>query len=328
MKDKIRTAFIFHKDNIFLKGAHFDNTYYNFFIKALKRNDSLDVTNFPTDQSFDTSVLKNNFDVILLWSNHEYGMPKKLENIKKLDIPVIARAADPGNAKKAVKKHREWKIDCYFHFLNESFFYELYPSHFKYKTIFYGIEPSLFENVVPFDQRIKTKILNSGAIGNTKFISKIINSIRNPKWNALKCYKLRTKCVELPYVDYTSTLKHDYVNDRYPILLQKYAAAIAANSYNPNMKYWEIAASGCLTFMEITEQNKGQFLGYEDDKHAIFINEENYQEKFQEYLDDPENSRWRKIAEAGRDYTIKNFNNDTAVSSLVKLIKSTMSKLI
>ena len=37
--------------------------------------------------------------------------------------------------------------------------------------------------------------------------------------------------------------------------------------------------------MQITEQNKGQFLGYEDDKHAIFINEENYQEKFQEYLD-------------------------------------------
>ena len=99
-------------------------------------------------------------------------------------------------------------------------------------------------------------------------------------------------------------------------------AVIAANSYNPNMKYWEIAASGCLTFMEITKKNRGQFLGYEDGKHAIFINEENYKEKFQEYLDDTENSRWKKIAEAGRDYTIKNFNNDAAVSSLVKLIKS------
>ena len=89
----------------------------------------------------------------------------------------------------------------------------------------------------------------------------MINNIRNPKWNALTCYKLRTKCVELPYVDYTPTLNHDYVNDRYPLLLQKYATAIAANSYNPNMKYWEIAASGCLTFMEITKNNKGEFLG-------------------------------------------------------------------
>ena len=322
MKDKIRTAFIFHKDNPFLKGTHFDNTYYNFFFKGLKRNDSLDVTYFPTGQSFDASVLKNNFDVILLWSNYEWGMPKELENITKLDIPVIARAADPGNAKKTIKNHKDWKIDYYFHFLNESFFYDLYPSHFKYKTIVYGIEPSLFENVMPFEKRIKRQILNSGAIGSTKFISKMINNIRNPKWNALTCYKLRTKCVELPYVDYTPTLNHDYINDRYPLLLQKYAAAIAANSNNPNMKYWEIAASGCLTFMEITKKNKGEFLGYKDGKHAIFINEDNYKEKFQEYLDDPENSRWEKIAELGREYTIKNFNNDVATSSLVKLIKS------
>ena len=151
-------------------------------LNKLKRNNSLDVTYFPTGQSFDASVLKNNFDVILLWSNYEWGMPKELENITKLDIPVIARAADPGNAKKTIKNHKEWKIDYYFHFLNESFFYDLYPSHFKYKTIVYGIEPSLFENVMPFEKRIKRQILNSGAIGNTKFISKMINNIRNPKF--------------------------------------------------------------------------------------------------------------------------------------------------
>ena len=168
--------------------------------------------------------------------------------------------------------------------------------------------------MTPFNERIKTRILNSGAIGNTKLISRIINSTRNPKWNALTCYKLRTKCVKLPYVDYTSTLNHDYVNDRYPILLQKYAAAIAANSYNPNMKYWEIAASGCLTFMEITKKNRGQFLGYEDGKTAIFINESNYKQKFQEYLRDPNNKKWQEIASAGRNYTLKNFNNDKAVS--------------
>jgi hypothetical protein len=291
-------------------------------MKALNRNNQIDVSNFPTKRSFDTSTLKNNFDVILLWSNNEWGMPDELKNIQSLDIPVIARAADPADAKKSINSHKKWKIDYYFHFFDKSFFYELYPSHFKYKTIIFGLESSLYDVVTPFNERIKTRILNSGAIGNTKLISRIINSTRNPKWNALTCYKLRTKCVKLPYVDYTPTLNHDYVNDRYPILLQKYAAAIAANSYNPNMKYWEIAASGCLTFMEITKKNRGQFLGYEDGKHAIFINEENYKEKFQEYLDDPENSRWKKIAEAGRDYTLKNFNNDTAVSSLVKLIKS------
>ena len=107
MNKKIRVGYIFHKNNIFLSGDHFDNTYYNFFSKALKRNNSLDVTYFPTGQSFDASVLKNNFDVILLWSNYEWGMPKELENITKLDIPVIARAADPGNAKKTINSSND-----------------------------------------------------------------------------------------------------------------------------------------------------------------------------------------------------------------------------
>ena len=73
--------------------------------------------------------------------------------------------------------------------------------------------------------------------------------------------------------------------------------------------------------MEITKKNKGQFLGYEDGKTAIFINESNYKQKFQEYLRDPNNKKWQEIASAGRNYTLKNFNNDKAVSSLVDLME-------
>jgi hypothetical protein len=73
--------------------------------------------------------------------------------------------------------------------------------------------------------------------------------------------------------------------------------------------------------MEITKKNKGEFLGYEDGKTAIFINENNYEQKFREYLDDPENTKWEEIANAGRNYTLKNFNNDKAVSSLVELME-------
>lgn len=318
---KIRVALIYGESNVFLTGKYFDNVYYNFFIKSLSRNEQIIVTNFPTKKTFDASILKNNFDIILLWSNSKGGMPQELKNIDKLDIPVIARAADPSDAKSAVKFHKEWKINYYFHFLHESFFYDLYPSNFKYKTIIFGVEPSLYREVVPFNKRIKTKILNSGAIGNTKFLSRFINSIKNPKWNALQCYNLRTKCCNLPYVDYTSTLEHSFVNDNYPILLNKYAGAIAASSYNPNVKYWEISAAGCLTFMEITNKNKGKFLGYEDGETAIFINENNYQQKFQEFLNDSDNPKWEKIANAGRNYTLKHFNNDIATSSLIDLMK-------
>ena len=71
--------------------------------------------------------------------------------------------------------------------------------------------------------------------------------------------------------------------------------------------------------MEITKKNKGNFLGYKDGETAIFIDENNYKQKFQEFLNDCKNPKWEKIANAGRNYTLKNFNNDTAVSSLVDL---------
>ncbi len=321
MKDVIRTALIFHKDNIFLSGNHFDNTYYNFFIKALNRNNSLEVTNFPTKESFDTSVLKNNFDIILLWSNGEWGMPKELENIEKIDIPVVARVADPGDAKNAIKSHKKWKIDYYFSFMAKDFFYELYPKEFNYETIIFGLESSLYKNLRPFNERIKKRILDSGAIGNTKFIGRMINSIKNPKWNAFECYKLRTICSKLPYVDYTSTLDHNYVNDNYPKLLEKYAAAIAADTYTPVVKFWEMPAAGCLTFMEITKKNMGNYLGFTDGVNAIFINENNYKEKFEEYLADTNNPKWENIARAGREYALNKLNNDKAVESLLVLMR-------
>ncbi len=39
----------------------------------------------------------------------------------------------------------------------------------------------------------------------------------------------------------------------------------------------------CLTFMEITEQNSGSYLGFIDGQTFIFINEQNYKKKFEEY---------------------------------------------
>ena len=321
MQNKIKVAFVFHKDNYFLSGKHFDNTYYNFFMKALKRNNRLSVQNFKTETTFDCSKLKDKVDVILLWENSPFGMPRELYNIQELEIPIISRTGDPSRAKESKKLHNKWKIDYYFDFFSESFFHSLYPKEFKYKKIFFGVEESLFKNLKPFNERIKNKILNSGNIGNDKFLSKIINDIRNPKWNNYRCKVLRTKCSKLEFVDYSFTQNHDYVNDRYPLLLEKYQSAIAADSYTPVQKYWEIPAAGCLTFMEITNKNDGEHIGFKDNETAIFIDEKNYEEKFLEYLDDQNNPKWKEIAEAGREFALKNFNNDLAINNLSDLIE-------
>jgi predicted RNA-binding protein Jag len=74
--------------------------------------------------------------------------------------------------------------------------------------------------------------------------------------------------------------------------------------------------------MEITKKNRGDYFGYKDEETAIFIDENNYREKFNEFLSDPDNPRWERIAKAGREFALKNLNNDKAVSSLVELMSS------
>ena len=323
--DKIKVAFIYKASNIFMTGKHFDNNYYNFFLKALPRNKNIEVTNFTEEEKFDVEKLENKFDVILLWQNNEFGTPD-LINIKNSKIPVITRCADPREIEITKKYHKKWKIDYYFHFWPESFFHSFLPKNFKYKSIIYGLESSLYKNTTPFEDRIKNKILNSGAIGNTKLLSKIINDIKNPKWNAYRVYYLRTIINNLPYVDYFPTLQNEFVGDKFPLLLQKYQASVAASTTNPVAKMWEIPAAGCMTFLEVNEKNKADFVGFKNNENAVFINEENYKEKFQEYLENVEDKKWRNIAEKGRKFVIDNLNNDKAVESLVELMQRAINE--
>ena len=320
---KIRVAFIYKSSNPYMSKKAWATTYYHFFFFFLKRNEELDVSYFPAEKSFDTSALKNNFDIILLWENHPWGSPDELIGIQNLSIPVICRINDAHDAKikGKIEYHEKYKIDYYFGYLPESFFYKYYPKNFKYKVIIYGVEPSLYQNLTPFSQRIKNKILCSGAAASTKLTARLFEQIIRfrGETSMFKHYKLRTMSIKLPYVDYTTTLDHKYVNDNYPLLLMKYCSSIAAHSLYPVIKYWESTAAGCLTFMEVTEKNQANILGFEDGKNAIFINEDNYKEKFLEFIEDRNNPKWENIANAGREYALQELNNDVAVEDIISL---------
>ena len=319
---KIKTAFIYKPSNPYMSKTAWATTYYHFFMNALNRHADLDMAYFPAEKKFDVSKLRDKFDIILLWENHPWGSPDELSGIQNLDIPVICRINDAHDAKIKGKigYHEKYKIDHYFGYLPERFFHKYYPKNFKYKVIFYGVEPKLYENLTPYSKRIKKKILCSGAAASTKFSSRLRDIIRGDR-SLWKHYKLRTKCIELPYVDYTSTLQHEYINDKYPLLLMKYCTSIAACSSFPVIKYWESTAAGCLTFMEVTEKNQANILGFNDGKNAIFINEKNYEKKLSDYISDPNNAKWSEIAENGRYYTMNNLTNDVASNSLVEIFR-------
>ena len=95
MKKKIKVGFVYKDDYIFLNPNHFDKTTYYFFMHALKRNEDLEVTYFPSNDRFDCSKLKGKVDLILLPNNNTDGTPDELVDIKKLEIPIICRTGDP-----------------------------------------------------------------------------------------------------------------------------------------------------------------------------------------------------------------------------------------
>ena len=332
MNKKINVALIYKKSYNYFQPDHFDRTSYDFFFKALKRNAQLEISYYPCEKNFDVLTLKNKADIILLPNNRVVtyddgttdAAPDAVIGIKKLGIPVISRTGDPHWADKynQVEFMEENKIDLLFSSHPDSYFYKFYPKKIPHKTIIYGLEKQLYEKIIPFKERIKNKILCTGATGNPSIRSRLTNRLLNPNRSGWYYYKLRTMCTALSYVDYSGIKNSKYVNDDYVTYLTRYRESIAATTFYPTLKYWENAAAGCLTFMEITDKNDGKFTGFENYKSAIFIDETNYKEKFQEFLNNPDDPKWKDIADAGRKFAMTELNNDKAVESIVRIIRN------
>ena len=97
---KISAALIYKKNYNFFNQAHFDQTTNDFFMKALSRNERLEVEYFPCEDEFDVRKLKGKFDVILLANNRFDATPEVLHDITKSTIPVIVKTGDPHHAEK------------------------------------------------------------------------------------------------------------------------------------------------------------------------------------------------------------------------------------
>ena len=323
MRDKIRVAFIYKTSYKFFHEEHFDQTTNDFFMNSLKRNEKLEVSYFPTKNEFDVEKIKGKFDVILFANNELDAIPEFMDGINNIGIPIVTKTGDPHRAKeyKQIELHEKLKIDAYWSLQPKEYFYEYYPKEIFYKEILWGIEPLKYQNLNAYSNRIKDRILNSGNIGRTDTKSKMLHKFSRKINSAIYFYKLRTMCNELDYVDYAGMKNNFYINEDYPEYLSRYCSAIATGTIYPVIKFFEIPAAGCLTFMEITEKNHGKYLGFEDNKSAIFINEKNYREKFEKYLDDPHDEKWEKIANAGKEHSLSSANNDTAVEQLVEIMQ-------
>ena len=316
-----RLAVVYSKFNEHLQDKTTNRILYHFIRYALKRNSSLAVKYFPNSGSIDLPNIVKYYDAILL-PTVDLCTVYAMKGIENYDIPVIARAGPPHHIRH--KPTLEWfkscKVNhCFEHYPSESF-YRYYPHSMPYTMVQYGLEPNLYEKVLPWSERITYKVGISGVLPKTDFLH-TISKFRHPKLlRTSHHYHLRSLCNSLPDVVHSREIAPAGSTDDFPAILGNFRAAIAATSYYPTVKYRETAAAGCLTLMEVTEQNHAKVIGYEDMKTAVFINKDNYTKHIREFLDTPDNPVWEDIAKQGRKYTLEHLTNDHAVKTLVKVI--------
>jgi len=87
--DQIRIAVIYKEEFRFLSPDYRDNTLYYFFKHALNRNKRLSTEFFLSGDKFDTKILKNKFDIILLPDNRFPHIPTELEQLDG-GFPVLS----------------------------------------------------------------------------------------------------------------------------------------------------------------------------------------------------------------------------------------------
>ncbi len=304
---------------------------YHFFVDALKRHPKMDVDYYlHLGNRLDVRDIVKNHDVILL-PRINAACACALKGITDYDIPVLTEAGDPHAVYLCdiLRLRRKLKVDHTFSIYSKSVFYRYYPKHFKYTVIPFGLESRLFKNIRPWEERIDDYIGISGVLNPHPYVKYLYRRYIKKEWvgDMRVHYKLRTACSKLPYVLHTRDIWKDQVTDELPEVLNSFQTVIAATTVSNTMKYTETPAAGCLAFMEVTDLNGAAVLGYEDGKTAVFINESNYRERFREYLDNVDDPKWRKIAEAGRKYTMENLTNDDATEKLHDLMRKLVGEL-
>lgn len=296
------------------------------FVESIRRNRSMDVTQATCDKRMDLSGMGADYDIIL-FPFVTLDLASKVCGLKDSGVPVVALAGDPHDPKKLDMSavYERLNVALFFDRYAPSSFYKYHPRSHRYETVVWGLEPSLYTNLGPYEKRIPDTIVISGVIPDTPSFARraFWRYVRRypPDLITWNHYRLRTMCAKLPYVIHTQDILPGQTGLELPGILSGYRAAIAATTSIPTFKYLETPAAGCLTFMEITEENDGKYLGYEDGKSAVFIDETNYKSRLKDYLDTRSDPKWQKIALAGHKHTLENLTNDNATDRLALLMR-------
>ena len=179
-------------------------------------------------------------------------------------------------------------------------FYEYFTPYFGSDTekmlLYFPYAPAFERNLISFSDR-KRVILGNGAT-----------------WGGFNGgYDFRKWCFEQPYIEFVEHHIRDKNTPKsqcYKMFLSQYVAALALCTTFPVPKYYEIPASGCVTFAEYHKEYEE--LGFKDYESCIYVNQKNFGARINEFLADI--LSFQKIADAGKklieeNYTARHFSD-------------------
>jgi len=293
----MRIACLYKKDDRGMSGEHWTNNAYRFFRNGLLETALSDVDIIPVDGEVRVRDL-GSYDAIILYSLENLD-PVGLNNLSAVKI---ARGPDAHNINEQwLERADRAGISLVINHQTPEYVRKFLPYKYPYEQIIFGINEEIHKST-DWRKRKADRILLTGNTGRSEH------------------YELRSLCREKTYVHYIGK-GAGFVGDDFPDLLNMYRAAIAACTTTSVYKYFEIPACGCLSFMEVNEENGCGNLGFENGVSAVFINKHNYKRKMREYLRTQDDEKWQEIAEEGRRFVLSRYENKLQVEKLINLIK-------
>lgn len=297
----MKLAFIHRAGNYFFNLDHMDQTYNNFFKKALPKYAEVSV--IASEDAVDVNSI--DADALILWDASDWGIPR-LTGIESFKGPVLLYCNDThvynqdnGERLDYVK---QLGVTHAFAPLHEDYFYRFMPKSIEYFRNYIGIEAPYYSQRTAFGDR-HPEIINAG-------------SKAEGQW-----YDLRRKVSALSGV-VGATKEAGFTGALFPKLLNRFRGGIAACSVFNVQKYLEVPAAGCVAFIEVTDQNQAGGLGFIDGLNAIFIDEHNYEGRIKEFTGNPGSCKWPQIAESGYEFVMEAYTNDAQAKLFVDKVAS------
>ena len=311
----MEVSLLYHKNDKGIHGNHWKRNNYRFFQEELPKH--VNFHRYPIGDGFDCKLVKDS-DVVILWSIREHNLePMGLKGFEDLKCFKITRAPDAwqidDNYNKTAKR---LGIDLIVSFQSPNAQYTYLDRSIHYERFILGIDPVTYKCPDNWEDRRGDVILSSGVLANKS---------SRQSW----FYRFRTDCARLPYIEHiikatTNEAEYKYLGTDYWRLLTQYRASIACMSFTSVLKYFEIPMCGLLLFAEVTQLNQIAEMGFEDGVNCIYIDQHNYKEKFQEFLNDPDNPKWKQIADNGRQLVLDNYTNEREVKRFVQYLEQSL----